>query len=654
MTKKLLILLQVLSISFTCTAQTDTATGLTAPKGECQNFRDLAHYLCDAEPTEKTKANAVYNWITHNIKYDAVALEKGKPDKDKQAERALKNRKAVCEGYAMLFTSMCREAGLKAVNIEGYAKDWIFDNGDKLYIPRHMWCAVMIDGRWQLADPTWGAGGLVQEPNKLMKIVNKILHRHSWSARKLKFRFQYDPQYFMQDPLVFRMKHIPTDPIWQLTDSLMPMAVFETGDSSIMAFNKKYNKPDQSNPELTRISDLEEKQKIFEFADRAYKYNSRFPVILAVKQIYQATAEVEKALTDSTIETGMLLINDAQTVLTKSQSYIKEQKKSFPGQYSDLKKKNKTKNQEARKYIQAIKADDKRIIAQCTKYSNQANTKYAKIKKRSGDANDRKRGLSAGKIDDIAAAKTQKRSDAPEMIVLTDSFRTRKNRYADIQKRMDSLDLVIQARQAENKNRLDSLGQDIVMADSALLQETISRINMHDNYDDEVILWSNKFKDLKYHKADTLQKYYLAYYDTVTTLIDARQKTYVVLLDLYKKNLRTLEQYRKWNNNDTVFTGQYPDRVKEYQDGINAYNTTMGAYTDYVKANKKLFAGLAKIDKREIKIVAYMDTAEEMRKKLEEKTLVKKQFFDNKENDKQSLAVKDLIKKLDKIATQAR
>ena len=554
----------------------------------------------------------------------------------------------------MLFTAMCREAGLKAVNIEGYAKDWIFDNGDKLYIPRHMWSAVMIDGKWQLSDPTWGAGNLVQEPNKIMKVVNKILHRHSWSANKLKFRFEYDPQYFMHDPLVFRLKHIPSDPMWQLTDSLMPMSVFEAGDSAIVAFNKKYSRLNQVNPELTRVSDLEEKQKIFEFAERAYRYNNRFPVILAVKQIYQATAEVEKAFTDSTVQTGMLLINDAQTVLKRSQEYIKEQKKSFPGQYSDLKKKNKTKNQEARKYIQAIKTDDKRIIAQCTKYSNQANTKYTKIKKKSGDANNRKRGLSTGKIDDIIATKTQKRSDAPEMIVLTDSFRARKNRFAEIQKRMDSFDVAIQARQAENKNRLDTLGQDIVMADSALLQETISRINMHDNYDDEVILWSSKFKDSKYHKADTLQKYYLVYFDTITTLIDERQKTHVVLLDLYKKNLRTLEQYRKWDNNDTVFTGQYAEVVKDYLGSINIYNTNMAAYTGYVKANKKLFSGLAKIDKREIKIAEYMSTAEEMRKKLEEKTLVKKQFFDNKENNKQELAVKDLIRKLDKIASQVR
>ena len=652
MVKFLLPFFLLFSFSFNSVAQIDTVIGITAPKDVCHDYKDLAHYLCDALPSEQAKANAIYNWITHNIKYDVIALKTGKLDKDKKAERALKNRKGVCEGYAMLFTEMCREAGLKAVNIEGYAKDWIFDNGDKLYIPRHMWSAVMIDGKWQLTDPTWGAGGLVQEPNKFRKIVNKILHKHTWYAKNLKFKFKYDPQYFMQDPLTFRLKHIPTDPIWQLTDSLMPLQVFEAGDSAVAGFNKKYPRLNQSDPELLHISDLDEKQKLFEFADRAYAYNNRFPVVLAMKHIYKAGSELEKAFTDTTIQTGLLLVNDAQTVLKKSQDYIKDQKKSFPGYYSDLKKKNKTKNQEAKKYIQAIKADDKRIIAQCTKYTNSSNAKYSKVKKKAGEANKRKQGLYAQKIDNVETAKVQKQTSSPELLVLTDSFNVRKTRITELQKQLDTRDILIQNRQAENRTRLDSLGQDIVMADSALLQETISRINMHDNYDDEVILWSSMFKDLKYHKADTLQKYYLVYYDTITILIDERMKTQVVELDIYKKNLRTLEQYRKWNSNDTVFTGQYAECVTDYLNCINSYNNNMANFSAYIKANKKLFAGLAKINRKEIKIAEYMSTAEEARKNLEEKTLVKKQVFDNRENDKQALAVKDLLKQLDTILNQ--
>ena len=652
MVKILLSFLFLLSLSRVADAQVDTAIGITAPKDVCRDYKDLTHFLCDGETSERAKANAIYNWITHNIKYDVNAVKKGDLFKDKQAERALKTRKAVCEGYAMLFTAMCREAGLKAVNVEGYAKDWVFDNGDKLYIPRHMWNAVMINGQWQFADPTWGAGYLVQEQSKFRKILNKILRKKTWTAKNLKFKFKYDPDDFMPNPLVFRLKHLPSDPIWQLTDSLMPMQVFEAGDSAVVKFNHTYFSINQSNYELTRISDLDEKQKVFEFADRAYAYNNRFPAILAIKQIYKATSEVEKAFTDSTIQTGLMLINDAQTVLKKSQGYIKDQKKGFPEHYSELKKKNKTKNQEAKKYIQAIKADDKRIIAQCNKYTNSANSKTGKVKKKSSDANNRKHGVSPQKIDDVVTAKTEKKIGSPELKTLIDSFNNRKARLTDIQKRVDSQDAVIAIRQTENKSRLDTLSQDIVFADSALIQETISRINMHDNYDDEVILWSGMFKKMKYNKADTLQKYYFVSFDTVTTLIEDRMKTQVQQLDIYKKNLRTLEQYRKWNSFDTVFTGQYADCVHDYLECINNYNSNLDSYSEYLKGNKKLFAGLAKVNKKEIKIAEYMDMAEETRKKLEEKTLVKNQAFDNKENTKQEVAVKDLLKELDKISNQ--
>ena len=638
--------------SLSAFAQIDTTIGISAPKDASSNYKDLAHYLCDAQSSEQAKANAIYNWITHNIKYDVAAMQSGKLVSDKQAEHALKNHKGVCEGYAMLFTAMCREAGLNAVNVDGYAKDWTFDNGDKMYIPRHMWCAVMINGKWQLADPTWGAGGLVQKQPEIKKIINKILHKHMWSAKNLKFEFKYDPQYFMQDPLVFRLKHIPTDPIWQLTDSLMPLRIFEAGDSAVLTFNKSYYELNQSNPELLRISGLDEKQRVFELADRAYAYNNRFPVILAIKQIYKAGSEVEKAFTDSSIQTGLLLINDAGNLLQRSNDYITDQKKTFPGQYSELKKINKEANQDAKKYIRAIKADDKRGIAQCNKYAKSASAKYSKAKKKSSEANKRKQGISPGKIDNVETAKTQKKRNAPELIVLTDSFNARTARFADLQKTIDSRDQRINDLKSKNGARLDSLGRYIAISDSALVLETVSRLNMHDSYNDEVILWSGIFKNNKYAKADTLQKYYFINYDTIATLTDERMKIQVLQLDIYKKNLRTLEQYRKWNSNDTAFTGQYSSYVNDYLDCINKYNSNWADFSTYIKANKKLFAGLSKINHKEMKIVEYMDMAEDTRKKLEEKTLVKKQAFDNKENEKQALAVKKLQKQLHEISDQ--
>jgi len=168
MNRPILYLVTFLVFPIFSSAQVDTVIGITAPK--TSDYKELAHSLCDGLGGEKEKANAIYNWITHNISYDVKAMNKLNFKPEDKAEKALKNRLAVCEGYAMLFTELCREAGLKAVNIDGYAKDWIFDNGDSLYIPRHMWAAVEINGQWWLNDPTWGAGGLVQSPGVFRKI----------------------------------------------------------------------------------------------------------------------------------------------------------------------------------------------------------------------------------------------------------------------------------------------------------------------------------------------------------------------------------------------------------------------------------------------------------------------------------------------------
>jgi hypothetical protein len=634
--------------SFAASAQVDTAIGISAPK--CKDYHQLAHNLCDELPAEKDKANAIYNWITHNIKYDVKALKKKKQVTERKAEKALKNRKAVCEGYAMLITAMCREAGLNAVNIEGYAKDWIFDNGDKLYIPRHMWCAVMMNGQWWQTDPTWGAGGLVQSPGIWRRMLNKLLRQQVGYAKKIKFKYKYDTTYFMQDPEAFRLRHLPIDPLWQLTDSSMPIALFEAGDSAVKNFNEHYSMNRQNDPELTRISQLDEKQKLFEFADRAYKYNSRFPVVLAIKQTYRAEAQVIKAFTDSTVQNGMLLIKDAEDGLRKSQVYIKDQKKSFPEQYAQLKKKNTVKNQESKQYIREIRTDNKRLVGESKKYTRAALNKNKRVKSKNTAANKRRSSLDPQKLSETDPAKMQKKTDAPELKDIRDSVAARNGRII-----LMKLELTIKAEQLHiwqqaNSARLDSLASYLGLTDSILVREAISRINLHDIYDDEVIALSGAFKNLKYKKADTLQKYYLAGYDTITTLHERRQKLQSVEMDLYKQNLRSLEQYAKWNNSDTNVFVTYAAAVADYTGCIDFYNKDLQAYQAYVQGNKKLFAYLGKLGRRQIKISDYMDKVEERRKKLEANTIAENKAFDSRENDRQQMAVKSLLVQLEKIS----
>lgn len=168
----LLLLAAFCSCTQTSFAQTDTLIGIATPGGGGGNYQKLAHTLCDNLPNDQLKANAIYNWITHNISYDVKALQQGKL-KEEDPQKVFKQRKGMCAGYSLLFAAMCNEVGVRTMFLSGYSKDWMFDNGDKLYIPRHAWNAVYIDKKWRLVDVTWGAGKLIQAPGWLKRKLNK-------------------------------------------------------------------------------------------------------------------------------------------------------------------------------------------------------------------------------------------------------------------------------------------------------------------------------------------------------------------------------------------------------------------------------------------------------------------------------------------------
>ncbi len=630
------------------TAQVDTLIGLNVGGKESKDHKELAHMLCSGLKGDRPKANAIYNWITHHIKCDIAAIQSGKL-KPEKIEKVLKNHLGVCEGYAKLFTAMCQEAGLKAVSIEGYAKDWIFDNGDQLTLPRHMWSAVLLDSQWQLVDPTWGAGVLVQSPTVIRKIINKVTFRKVVYAKKLKFVYRYDPQYFNQDAEAFRLKHLPADPYWQLTDTAMPLSVFEAGDSAVILFNKEYSKPQQNTPELARIAALKPDSVAFDAAERSYNFNSRFPVALAIQQAAKVQDNLKKIEDEADIEKAKALFKDATKAMKIAEEHIKEQKKFFPEQYNILKKKNRAKNGEAKQYMNQIKTDDKKLVAQCVKYRNGAATKIKKVNKKYADASRRKQTTDPNKLRDIEPSKTQKTALAPELVEIKDSIRERNERIDSLQTDVAARTVAIKALMDSNMTRLDSLGKCLATSDSFLVMEAKARIGMHDNYDDEVIKWSTLFKEKKYNRADTLHRDYITHYDTILMQSDERYKVNLMALDAFKKNLKDAEKYAKWNSDDTLVHNSYGTMVSKYQAAIDSCNQDLLYTAAYIKAHKALFIGLTKLYKRQLTIVQYMARVEDVRKKLEYNTIMSKQALDNNENKQQIANVKSAIKQMERV-----
>jgi tetratricopeptide (TPR) repeat protein len=100
----------------------------------------------------ETAAN-ILAWMKKNIKYDAKSASVGQVD-FRSVEEVLERGHAECRGYAMLFTALCRAAGVPARPIWGLTR--VQADQDQRFggVASHSWVEFYIPGcGWVPADP---------------------------------------------------------------------------------------------------------------------------------------------------------------------------------------------------------------------------------------------------------------------------------------------------------------------------------------------------------------------------------------------------------------------------------------------------------------------------------------------------------------------
>ena len=167
-------------------------------------MRRLAAYLTEPfEGDEALQARAIYRWITDRIRYDTGAFFGGRQiSANASPQEVLETRRALCGGYADLFTFLATEAGLEAVSITGHSKGYGFSPEEARrdgLDSNHAWNAVRIDGQWELLDATWGAGFIDDETRSFSK--------------------SFEDHYFFTAPESFIYDHFPDESRWQLLDT---------------------------------------------------------------------------------------------------------------------------------------------------------------------------------------------------------------------------------------------------------------------------------------------------------------------------------------------------------------------------------------------------------------------------------------------------
>jgi hypothetical protein len=192
----LLLLLLLAPPAFGQTACDYTAAdahALAAPESAAGSVASLSRYLMHNARNDREKTRAIYRWITESINYDASLL-----GKDVDPEVVLKQRRAVCAGYASLFAALAEASGLTAVVVHGEAKG-VGPKGAMTSegLLTHDWNAVQIDDAWRLVDCTWGAGRLDE---------------------RLRFVPRFTDHYFLTPPELFVYDHLPKEARWQLLE----------------------------------------------------------------------------------------------------------------------------------------------------------------------------------------------------------------------------------------------------------------------------------------------------------------------------------------------------------------------------------------------------------------------------------------------------
>lgn len=118
--------------------------------------KQLSDEICSESETQLEKANAIADWVVHNICYNSDAASTSVNADVISLEQVISTKTATCAGYSNLFAALCQAQGICTVNFRGGAEEGLCDYPDwKKVRTNHEWNAVFCEGNWHFFDTTW-------------------------------------------------------------------------------------------------------------------------------------------------------------------------------------------------------------------------------------------------------------------------------------------------------------------------------------------------------------------------------------------------------------------------------------------------------------------------------------------------------------------
>ncbi len=221
------------------------------------SYEKLANRIKNDFTGDEQRAKAAFAWIALNVEYNTKGINKTqkvrfsytyeadlqaqkKQFRRELAQKTIKSKKALCEGYATLYQEICNLMNIECVIVPGIAKRFVSEIGNKQLPSNHAWNAVKINGKWQLLDITWASGSV--------------------DYAKMQFVKEYTPGYFASDPIEFALKHYPDQEKWLLLKDKFTKEQFAQQPSVFNPFigrNYKINTPKKGLLSVKKGSDIQ-------------------------------------------------------------------------------------------------------------------------------------------------------------------------------------------------------------------------------------------------------------------------------------------------------------------------------------------------------------------------------------------------------------
>jgi hypothetical protein len=348
--------------------QYSTAFGQIAVHPIDSTLLPLAKSITASVQTDSDKVVAIYQWMFKNLEYDFESIvneRKGLPDPDsfQQPAIAIRRKKAVCDGYAQIFRDLCLLNDVFATCIVGYtAFNDLTDSAQVL----HAWNAVRVDSNWYLMDVCWEDAELDFQQNKAkwakdavkkrlsprdrlcVQIVRKQSRRlvdalkqtgkdaeHIATSNLLGFvdcttlnepddKLRIDESLIFTPPAasylfaparVFRTDHLPKDPLWQLSDSVVSLQkFFFQNDPSVLPYFSTHFDYKSRLKELPNLTFQEHKRREL---SRQLQYNPRdWMVIQNIACDYTNRVHTAFKTFNNSVQSANPLVADMERLLT--------------------------------------------------------------------------------------------------------------------------------------------------------------------------------------------------------------------------------------------------------------------------------------------------------------------------------------------------